>query len=218
MSIDRLGTELEALGVTGRDARCLLLLPQVYVGWASQRRDVPALEALLDATAGRAGLEPGCLALARGWLFERPSRAQFQSGFALLRMLRRAPVEPLIVTSDLLEALVWASHAARLDREPTVKGKRGPVTLAARRALNELEAWLEVETGDLWSELLSDEDAPNAYEALSEKFEALSDGELESAMAMLERGTDEEHSAVLRRHEERGAPASVPFPLVRRHA
>lgn len=216
MSIDRLGNELEALGVTGRDARCLLLLPQVYVGWVSQRRDVPALEALLDTTARRAGLGPDVLALARGWLFEQPSRGQFQSGFALLRMLRRAPVEPLIVTSDLLEAMIWASHAARLDREPLANGKRGPVSPAARRALNDLEAWLEVETGDLWSELLSEEDAPRAFAGASETFEALSESELESVTAALEPGTDEEHSAVLLRHEDRGAPASAPFPLVRR--
>ena len=51
MSIDRLGSELEALGVSGHNLRCLLLLPQVYVGWASQRRQVAALEVLLDGAA-----------------------------------------------------------------------------------------------------------------------------------------------------------------------
>src|SRR5690606_8858218 len=106
-SMGRLGNELVALGLSGRDVRCLLLLPQVYVGWALEPRDVPALEALLDTTVQRAQLGPEQLDLARGWLFERPERRQFQSGFALLRALRRAPDQPTIDSSDLLEALLW---------------------------------------------------------------------------------------------------------------
>src|SRR4051812_42693875 len=126
MAIDRLGNELQALGVCGRDVRSLLLLPQIYVGWASQHRDQPALEALLDTTARAGGFGTESLNLARGWLFERPTRAQFQSGFALLRALRRAPDNPLIVSSDLLEAMLWACRAAQLDREPgAARGGRG---------------------------------------------------------------------------------------------
>jgi hypothetical protein len=217
MFTDRVGTELEALRISGRDARGLLLLPQVYVGWASRRRDIAALEALLDITASRAGLGAGCLGLARGWLFERPTLAQFQSGFALLRAMRRAPDNPLIATSDLLEALLWASQAARLDREPAPKGRPAPVTNAVRRALSDVEAWLEVDTGDVLSDLLA-EDVPSSGPGRpNEKFADLSDAELDHVTASLEVGADDEHSAVLVRREERSgsAPASAPFPLVR---
>jgi hypothetical protein len=215
MSMDGVGNQLEALGVSGRDARGLLLLPQVYVGWASRRRDVAALEALLDITASRAGLGSACLGLARSWLYEKPTRAQFQSGFALLRAMRRAPDQPLVVNSDLIEALLWASQAARLDREPAAKGSAAPVTLAVRRALSDVEAWLEVDTGDVLTDLLAD-DAPS--EVASEKFADLSDAELDHATASLEMSSDDERSAVLVRREDRTAPAAAPFLLVRRHA
>jgi hypothetical protein len=218
MSMDRAGNQLDALGVSGRDARCLLLLPQVYVGWASRRRDRAALEALLDITASRAGLGSGCLGVARGWLFEKPTRAQFQSGFALLRAMRRAPDEPLIVTSDLIEALLWASQAARLDREPAAKGAAAPVTLAVRHALTDVEAWLEVDTADVLTELLADDAPGGEHEVRGEKFADLSDAEVENATASLALPADDAHSAVLVRREERAAPPSAPFPLVRRPA
>jgi hypothetical protein len=221
MSTDRVRSQLEAFRISGRDARGLLLLPQVYVGWASRRRDVAALEALLDITASRAGLGAGCLGLARGWLFERPTRTQFQSGFALLRAMRRAPDNPLIATSDLLEALLWASQAARLDREPAAKGIPAPVTSAVRRALSDAEAWLEVDMGDVLTDLLADDVPSNGQEKASEKFADLSDAELDQATASLEVVADDEHSAVLVRREDRGgaapasAPAAAPFLLVR---
>jgi hypothetical protein len=211
MSIDRLGRELEALGVSGRDIRCLLLLPQIYVGWASERRDQGALEALLHSTASRARFGADCAALARGWLFERPTRAQFQSAFALMRALVRAPDAPLLVRSDLLESMLWALRAARLDREPAPGKRRGPVSLAARRALIDLEAWLEVDTRELWADLLS-EDADELAPPRPAAFVALTDAELERGTALLDADGSDPSAPW---NEEPGAPISAPFPLVR---
>ena len=216
MSIDRMGNELAGLGVSGRDVRCLLLLPQIYVGWMLERRDIAALEALLDTTVRRAQFGAGALALARGWLFERPSRAQFQSGFALLRALRRAPERPTIASSDLLEAMLWACRAAQLDRRrPAVSSACGPVSLPVARALYELEAWLEVDAAELWNDLLDDDPPPSSLPAA--RFQALSDAELDHATSLLEPVDDEDRSQVVVR-DESAPPASAPFPLLRRLA
>jgi hypothetical protein len=186
------------------------------------------LDALLEITASRAGLGSGSLGVARGWLLERPTRAQFQSGFALLRAFRRAPDNALITRSDLLEAMLWASQAARLDREPAAFGVGAPVTNAVRRALSDVEAWLEVETGDVLSDLLADDGVFDARDAGAGRFVDLSDDELEHATASLDVGADDEHSAVLARgpspampsktssSAEPSSPAAAPFPLVRR--
>lgn len=236
MSIDRLGNELEALGVSGRDIRSLLLLPQIYVGWTFPRRDVPALEALLDTTARRASLAPGGLGLARGWLFERPTRAQFQSAFALLRALRRSPERPLITSSDLLEAMLWAVRAARLDPDrATGNAGGGLLKPVVWRALNDLEGWLEVDTTDLWTDILIENEealrsarspapvappraAPASVGRSSAFGASLSDLELEHATAVLDVGGDDDLSEVRGRQDTGAGPASAPFPLLRRLA
>ena len=208
MSIDRLGSELEALGVSGHNLRCLLLLPQVYVGWASQRRQLPALEALLDTTAQVVDVGPEGLALVRGWLFDEPTRARFQSGFAMLRALQRAPGGSAIASSDVLSAMLWATRAAALDREP-IAGTVGAVSPAAWRALADLEAWLEVDLGSVVTDLLTEGDE---REARSTRFDELSERELERGTALLELEDDDGP-----RDSPGSAPASdAPFPLVRR--
>lgn len=230
MSIDRMGNELAALGVSGREVRCLLLLPQIHVGWTLERRDVPALEALLDATVRRGQYGPGAFALARGWLLERPSRAQFQSGFALLRALRRAPERSSIASGDLLEAMLWACRAARLDPQRAELRRAGALSAPVARALGELEGWLELEGAGLWEDFIAaeaDEPAPPASSAAA-RFSGLSEVELERATAPLEAGDDEPSLVRLRQRDaarrENGArarddasgPDSAPFPLLRR--
>jgi hypothetical protein len=220
MSIDRVGKELEALGVSGGHVRCLLLLPQVYVGWASRQRDLPGLEALLESTASRAHYDRICLALARAWLFEEPTRAQFQSGFALLRGLRRSSDAPLVVMSDVLESMLWACWAAQLDREPaTESGSRGSVTLASRQALTDLEAWLEMDTGDLWTNFLREggDDFPATCDVREEGFDAVYPVELQHGSALRDASGDE-HSTVFGALEDCATPASEPFHLVQRPA
>ena len=208
MSIDRLGSELEALGVSGHSLRCLLLLPQVYVGWASKRRQLPALEALLESSAGAIEAGPEGVALVRGWLFDEPTRAQFQSGFALLRALQRAPGGSAIASSDVLAAVLWAARAASLDREPS-DAKLGAVSPAAWRALADLEAWLEVDLGGVVTDLLADGDE---REVRSTRFDELSERELERGTALLDvledGGADDAPSST--------SAGDAPFPLVRR--
>jgi len=208
MSIDRLGSELEGLGVSGHNLRCLLLLPQIHVGWASQRRQVPALEGLLDDTARAVDVGAEGLALVRGWLFDEPTRARFQSGFAMLRALQRAPGGSAMTSSDVLAAVLWAARAASLDREP-LAGEVGAVSPAAWRALADLEAWLEVDLGSVVAALLTDGDE---REARSTRFDALSERELERGTALLETADDGGPEDT-----PSSAPASgAPFPLPRR--
>jgi hypothetical protein len=229
MAIDHLGKDLEALGVSGRDLRCLLFLPQIYVGWVGPHRDIPFLEALLDTTARRARFDPECVGLARGWLFERPSHSQFQSGCALLRMLARSTPEPLIRSSDVLEAMLWAVRAAKAtcSAEPT-KDIDELRRSEAWRALNDLELWLEVDTSDLWLDILSDESertaAPSSWRALpapAERREAVSRSELQRPAPARDPSTsgdtdsDDEHSALLLIREPARLRAA-PFPLARR--
>jgi hypothetical protein len=219
MSIDRLGSELEALGVSGHNLRCLLLLPQIYVGWASEHRQVGALEGLLDSAAHAVGAdEPGQLALVRGWLFDEPTRGQFQSGFALLRALQRAPGQSAIGSSDVLHAVLWAARAAQLDREGA-DGTRGAVSPAAWRAVAELEAWLEVDLDGVVTDLLTDGDERGAR---TTSFDALSEQELERGTALLDVADEMElDDADLLDAEMEEAASGIraddePFPLVRR--
>jgi hypothetical protein len=234
MSIDRMGNELAALGVSGRDVRCLLLLPQIYVGWMLERRDLPALEVLLDTTVRRGQLGAGAFTLARGWLFERPSRAQFQSAFALLRALRRAPERSSIASSDLLEAMLWACRAAQLERRRGARSGDAALSPAVARALSQLEAWLEIDGANLWEDVLAadSDEASAAASRAAARFDGLSDAELERATAPLTApAADDEPSLVRLRHDsgaarderagqrdENSAPASAPFPLLRRLA
>jgi hypothetical protein len=151
MSIDRLGRDLEALGLTGRDLRCLLLLPQVYVGWAIERRELSAVEALLDTTARHTRFGPACLDLARGWLFERPTQAQFKSGFALLRALRSTHEARLVTRADVLQSVMWATRAVLIDRRMMQGARRRPIRLGVEQALMDVEAWLEIEPAYCWA-------------------------------------------------------------------
>ena len=214
MSIDRLGSELEGLGVSGHNVRCLLLLPQVYVGWASLRRQVAALEALVDTSAQAAELGPAGLALARGWLFDEPTQAQFRSGFALLRALRHAPGGSAIGSSDVLQAVLWAARAAQLDREATGEDA-GAISPAAWRALADVQAWLEVDVGGVLADYLTDNETA---EAPSTRFDGLSERELDRGTALLELPAEDETSGILPRAMDPLDAADTPFPLVRRVA
>jgi hypothetical protein len=222
MAIDHLGKDLEALGLSGRDLRCLLYLPQVYVGWASPHRDVPYLEALLDTTARRARYHPECLSVARGWLFERPSQAQFQSGFALLRVLRRAGADPLISSSDILQAMSWAVRAAKQARLAHRASAEGELERsAAWRALTELEGWLEVDTRHLWLDILSDvrhlRAAPSAASPPAPNIERKrpSSSATEPPIAGANATAGAEHSN-MRLLRQPGGLGAAPFPLARR--
>jgi hypothetical protein len=216
MAIDHLGKDLEALGVSGRDLRCLLYLPQIYVGWAGSRRDLPFLEALLDTTARRAPFHPDGVGIARGWLFERPSRAQFQSAFAMLRVLGRATPTPLIHSSDVLEAMLWAVRAAKPITRAVEDGELQ--RSEAWRALNELEAWLEVDTGHLWLDILCDdvERAPASSRlAASSPVAAEPRAPVPSSAFETDLDPEDEHSALLLIREPARLRAE-PFPLARR--
>jgi hypothetical protein len=218
MAIDHLGKDLEALGVSGRDLRCLLYLPQIYVGWAGSRRDLPFLEALLDTTARRARFHPDCVGIARGWLFERPSRTQFQSGFALLRVLGRATPTPLIHSSDVLEAMLWAVRAAKPITRAGPSATEGELQRSeAWRALNELEAWLEVDTGHLWLDILCDdvERAPASSRLAASSPAAEPRAPVPSSAFETDLEPEDEHSALLLIREPARLRAE-PFPLARR--
>jgi hypothetical protein len=226
MAIDHLGKDLQALGISGRDLRCLLFLPQIYVGWTSPQRDLPYLEALLETTARRTGFGPECLALARGWLFEKPTLAQFQSGCAMLRVLRRVTPEPLIGSSDVLEAMLWAVRASAPPGETPAASAEELQRSPAGRALHDLEAWLEVDTSHLWLDILADMDergspASRPLSALVEdptrgrQGDEPSNPDQTSVPPPLDGAADDEHSALLLIREPARLRAQ-PFPLERR--
>lgn len=214
MSIDRLGRDLEALGLSGRDLRCLLLLPQVYVGWAIERRELSAVEALLDTTARHTRFGPACLDLARGWLFERPTPAQFKSGFALVRALRSMQGARLITRADVLQAVMWATRAVLLDRQMRRGPRRTPIRRGVEQALVDVEAWLEIEPAHCVAGILfATPDAP--YEPnRRQSLETRTDAAIEPRLPPYTDIEDEYSAVVMTQPDD--FKEGAPFQLVRR--
>jgi hypothetical protein len=213
MWIHDTGPKLTALGVSGGNVRCLLLLPLAYVAWASRRRDLPALQRLLENTAQRAKLDEESLAIARNWLRKEPAPVDFVGGFQLLTALSKAPDQPLFCASDLIKAVVWASNAAQLDREPLAHGD-GPVSRSARRAIRQVAAWLEVDIGDLWVDVMAElgDDLPRSANLSSPPVWTSPESSRDAA-----RSTATRPFIVPRvEHAEVAPPPSIPFPLLRR--
>ena len=207
------GLRLTALGVSGGNVRCLLLLPLAYVAWASRRRDAPTLQRLLENTAKRAKLDAESLAIANSWLVKEPGMVHFVGGFQLLTALSKAPDQPLFCASDLIKSVVWASYAAQLDREPMARGY-GPVSRSARHAMRQVSAWLEVDIGELWVDVMADlgEDLPRSANLSSPSVRTSEESSRDPA-------SSKAHRQFAAPGVERGdavAPASVPIPLLRR--
>jgi hypothetical protein len=155
------GREISALGLEPDQARRLLLLPLAYVAAASRRRDIALLDRLIESSVGAAKIDPEGAALAHGWLRDTPTPEQFRQGLSLLRRTCEAN-EQALSEHDLIEAVLWACSAAQLDRE-RVGRTYTSVSDGARRALEELEAALGVEVGDLWSDVMElGEDIPRS--------------------------------------------------------
>lgn len=171
MSIARPESHLISLGIARDNVRALLLLPIAHVAWACQRRDLRALDVLLESAAQQSDIERDAVALARSWLRRAPGAAAIDAGLEQLSRLARAPREPLFAPNDLLAAALWACCAAQLDRDPSANS-RGCVSPAARRAVRELEVRLGVEIGELWADVLWElgEELPRSRNATPPRF------------------------------------------------
>lgn len=172
MSIEH-ASPLVELGVPGSNLRCLLLLPLAYVAATSQRRDGASLDVLLDSAAARAALDSEGVEIARSWLRVPPPMEQLEAGLSLLRRLRDAP-EPLFSPADLLASVIWAGSAAQLDREALGTGAPA-LSSHARRAMRQLEAWLGVDVGEVWADVLAElgEELPRSRNLLPPRFKTL---------------------------------------------
>jgi hypothetical protein len=218
MRSDPSKSDLDALGIHRGNMRALLLLPIVHVAWSSRRRDLAALDVLLAGAAERAHLDAECLRLAQTWLRREPAAEQLMAGLDQLEQLSRAADEPQFASSDVLSAVVWASSAAQLDREPSGLGQ-GPVSMGARRAIRELEACLGVDIGDLWADVLAElgDELPRSGNRLPPRFHMAPDsarGLLGANVPTLADLTPSPDTITF----EHAGPASIPFPLLRRAA
>jgi hypothetical protein len=215
MSVEYPSPLVVELGVTGSNLRCLLLLPLVYVAATSRRRDRVALEVLFDTAAARAGLDRQGVELARRWLRNPPPTGQLEAGLLLLRRLRDAR-EPIFSPADLLASVIWAGSAAQLDREAFGTGS-GVISTHARRAMRDLEAWLAVDVGEVWADVLAElgEELPRSGNSLAPSFKTLPESSRGLAAPASERWATALASARAHVVDEYAAPASVPFPLVR---
>jgi hypothetical protein len=148
-------TRLPGLGLTHERGRSLLFLPLAYVATNSRRIDLRALDALLRRGAVEASLDMEDVGPAKRWLRQPPTLEQFRDGFELLRELSLEPDESLFSVRDVLESLVWACSAAQLDRERLQHGYT-PVSSSARAAVRDVEEWLGLEVGDLWSDVMAE--------------------------------------------------------------
>jgi len=211
--------QIDALGIRRENVRSLLLVPIVYVAWAGRRRDLPALDALLEAAADRVHLDAESLSLARGWLRNEPEAGQLMAALQLLEQLSRAPDVPLFAASDLLTAVVWASSAAQLDREPAGLAQ-GPVSVSARRAIRELEACLDVDIGDLWADVLAElgDELPRSGNRLPPRFRMAPDSNRGHRPAVAVPTLAELTPSPDTLRIEPAGPVSIPFPLLRRAA
>jgi hypothetical protein len=217
MSIEHPAPVALQLGVSGLNPRCLLLLPLAYVAGTSRRRDRAALEVLFDTAAARAGLDREGVEVTRSWLHDTPSMEQLEAGLLLLRRLRDAK-EPLFSPADLLAAVIWAGSAAQLDREALGTGC-GAISSHARRAMRNLEAWLGVDVGEVWADVLAElgEELPRSRNLLAPCFKTLP----ESSRCLAAPASERLAPVALGRARahivnEHAAPISIPFPLVRR--
>jgi hypothetical protein len=210
---------LDGLGIRRENVRTLLLLPVAYVAWASRRRDLESLDALLEAAVERAHLDVDCLRLAQSWLRREPESSQLMAGLERLEELSRAPDEPLFTASDLLVSVVWASSAAQLDRESSGLGQ-GPVSSGARRAIRELEAHLGVDIGDLWADVLAElgEELPRSGNLLPPRFHMAPESSRSLLMGNVVPTLADLTPPLETITFEHAGPASIPFPLMRRAA
>lgn len=222
MPSDSTHADLEALGIHGENQRCLLLLPIAYVAWASRRRDLAALDALLMGAGEYAHLDDDCVELARTWLRTEPTMAQFMSGLELLECSSRAPDQPTFASSDLLSAVVWASSAAQLDKEAAGLGQ-GKISASARRAIRDLEATLGVDIGELWADVMAElgDELPRSGNRLPPRFEVASESSRGRVPAATSVDVAPLTPASLTPASETFAfeysgAVSIPFPLVRR--
>lgn len=209
MRIDYSSPAIRELGLSSSNVRCVLLLPLAYVAAASCRGDRRSLQALFESTAAHARLCPESARVARRWLCVVPSQGQWRCGLAFLRRLCDGR-EPLFTPADLLASVVWASSAAQLDREKS-GSSYGPISPRARRALRDVEAWLGVDIGEHWADVLAElgDDLPRSRNLLPPCFKTLPESRREPAAPSSEaRSTG--------RMSDYAGPASVPLPLLRR--
>jgi hypothetical protein len=219
MRNDPSNIHLDALGIHRGNMRALLLLPIVHVAWSSGRRDLAALDVLLEGAAERAHLDAECLRLAQSWLRREPALEQVMAGLEQLEELSRAADEPLFGSSDVLSAVVWASSAAQLDREASGLGQ-GPVSTGARRSIRELEACLGVDIGDLWADILAElgDELPRSGNRLPPRFQMAPDSTRSLAAANVVPTLADLTPSPDTITFEHAGPASIPFPLLRRAA
>ena len=212
MSVEQPPPLVVQLGVSVSNLRCLLLAPLAYVASLSRRRDRAALEVLFDTAAARAGLDGESVEVTRSWLRDPPSTEQLEAALSLLRRLRDGR-EPLFSPADLLASVIWAGNAAQLDREVLGTGS-GPISSHARRAMRDLEAWLGVDVGEVWADVLAElgEDLPRSRNLLAPCFKTLP----ESSRCLAGPASERLTTALVPVRSHVNPPVSIPFPLVRR--
>jgi hypothetical protein len=149
---------LAALGIGPQDHRVLLLLPLVYVAWATGSMTRVERERIVELATERLLLGPGALTVLRRWLEERPSEKYFREGLTGLVALLRAPDEPTTTRDDVQQLLADAEAIAR--EAATPRHRAWSIDDSQRRALRELSRRLGVDSGKPWNDLLADLGAP----------------------------------------------------------
>jgi hypothetical protein len=150
--------DISGLSLARVEPRYLLFLPLAYVAAASRRRDLALLDRLIESSARTRGIDGEGVELARRWVRQPPTPAEFADGLARLRDAchgAQAAGLSTLAVRDLIEAVLWACSAAQLDRE-RIGRRYTPVSTSARRSIGELEAALGVEVGELWADVLEE--------------------------------------------------------------
>lgn len=151
-------SSLEALGITPRNYRVLMLLPLVYVAWADNRMDDVEIAVIDEIAKDRFLLDMKGLEVLDRWLNAPIPREIFDEAMLTLFLMAQTETgEPLVHAEDLHELLLHAEAVARA----TAKSLDSPTNVSSEEeaALAEIAGMLHIDNGVSWRRLLDELDA-----------------------------------------------------------
>lgn len=151
-------SSLDALGITPKNYRVLMLLPLVYVAWADGHMDEVEIAVLDDIAKERFMLDARGLAILDGWLGAPIPKQYFDEGMQTLFLMAQTETgEPLVHAEDLHELLSHAEAVARA----TAASLDSPTNVSPEEeaALAEIAGLLHLDNGVSWRRLLDELDA-----------------------------------------------------------
>ncbi len=154
MERDRFEESLKELGVDPKNAEVLALLPLIYVGWADGKMEGIERSRILEIAKSELQLGDAAREQLEQWLFAPPTPAYFRAGLTQLRLLARAPDQPVVGVPDLQRFVIYAESVARAT--PTNSDSPWSVKPVEAQAIQQIAAALGVDFGQSWARMLTE--------------------------------------------------------------